>query len=71
MANKSRNKLNRPPTGHDKKQSQDPGWPKKLNKHSEVPQAQRNHPDLNLGTNKDEAARGLSTRNPKREKAGS
>lgn len=70
MANKSRNKLNQPPTGQGKKQSPKLGAPQKLDKRSEVLQAQRNHPELNMGTNEDEAARGGSTENPKRRKAG-
>ena len=70
MANKSRNKLNQPPTGQGKKQSPTLGQPQKLNKRSEVLQAQRDHPELNFGSNEDEAAQGLDTRNPKRAKSG-
>lgn len=70
MANKSKNKLNQPPTGEGKKQSPKLGAPQKLDKRSDVMQAQRNHPELNLGTSRDEAARGTDTENPKRPKAG-
>jgi hypothetical protein len=70
MANKSRNKINQPPTGQGKKQSSKLGAPQKLNKRSEVEQAQRFHPELNMGTAEDEAAYGGNIRNPKREKAG-
>jgi hypothetical protein len=70
MVNKGRNKLNQPPTSQGKKQSPGLGQPQKLSKRSDVLQAQRNHPEPNFGTNKDEAAHGQSTRNPKRKKAG-
>ena len=70
MANKSRNKINQPPTGEGKKQSPELGAPKKLEKRSDVLQAQRGRPDLNIGTDEDEAARGGDLENPKRKKAG-
>ena len=72
MANKSRGKVNQPPTGEGKKQSPEPGAPNKLGKRSEVVQAQHNRPDQNLGTDADEAAAIPKTdaRNPKRPKAG-
>jgi hypothetical protein len=70
MANKSKDKINQPPTGEGKNQSPELGAPKKLEKRSEVLQAQRNHPELNIGTAEDEAARGGDLENPKRKKAG-
>jgi hypothetical protein len=70
MANKSRNKLNQPPTGQGKKQSAKLGDPQKLDKRSSILQAQRNHPELNMGSNEEEAAREESIENPKRQKAG-
>jgi hypothetical protein len=70
MANKSRHKLNQPPAGEGKKQDPRLGGPRKLNKRSEVLQAQRNHPELNMGTNEDEAARRQNLQNPDRAKAG-
>ena len=56
MANKSRNKKNQPPTGEGKKQSPFPGEENKLSKRSMVAQAQRNHPEENLGTAEEEEA---------------
>jgi hypothetical protein len=74
MSNKSKNKMNQPPTGEGKKQSPRSGEDTKLNKRSEVLQAQRGHPELNIGTEEEEtAARGerMEERgNPKRKKAG-
>ena len=72
MSNKSKNKLNQPPTGEGKKQSPTAGRDKELNKRSEVLQAQRNHPELNMGTSEDRelAERTESGENPKRKKAG-
>ncbi|HJR06735.1 MAG TPA: hypothetical protein VJ842_05725 [Pyrinomonadaceae bacterium] len=72
MANKSRGKANQPPTGEGKKQSTERGAENKLGKRSEVVQAQHDRPDLNLGTDADEAAAvpKSDTRNPKRPKAG-
>ena len=73
MANKSRGKVNQPPTGEGKKQSTERGAENKLGKRSEVVQAQHDRPDENLGTDFDEAAAqpksGAKT-NPKRPKAG-
>jgi hypothetical protein len=70
--NKSKNKINQPPTGEGKKQSPRAGQDVKLDKRSEVMQAQRGHSELNYGTDEDEtAARGeRMTENPKRTKAG-
>ena len=69
--NKSKNKKNMPPTGEGKKQSPRAGAPRKLDKRSEVLQAQRGHPELNIGTDEDEmAARSAEKENPRRPKAG-
>lgn len=74
MANKSRNKVNQPPTGEGKKQSPRSGDASKLDKRSEVAQAHRNRPDQNIGTTEEEGAQrqGLSQdrNDPKRPKAG-
>ena len=71
MPNDNRNRRNQPPTGQGKKQSTHLGAPRKLDKRSEVLQAQRGHPELNLGTSGDEAARSEGgSRNPQRPKAG-
>jgi hypothetical protein len=56
MANKNRNRVNQPPTGEGKHQSPNRGEPRKLGKRSEVVQAQRHHPELNLGDSGEEAA---------------
>jgi hypothetical protein len=71
MANNNRNRLNQPPTGQGKKQSRHRGEPRKLGKRSEVLQAQRGHPELNLGDADEEAAfREGDQLNPGRPKAG-
>jgi len=71
MRNKNRHKKNQPPTGEGKRQSPHRGEPLKLIKRSEVLQAQRYHPELNLGDADEEAAlREGDERNPKRPKAG-
>ena len=71
MANKNRNRKNQPPTGEGKHQSTHRGEPRKLMKRSEVLQAQRHHPELNLGDADEEAAyRDGEQLNPKRPKAG-
>jgi len=71
MANQSRNRRNQPPTGQGKHQSRFGGEARKLGKRSEVVQAQRNHPELNLGDSDEEAAfRDGDRLNPKRPKAG-
>lgn len=56
MANKSRGKVNQPPTGEGKKQSPRKGAPEKLHKRSIAVQAQHGRADLNVGTDADEAA---------------
>jgi hypothetical protein len=74
MANRSRHKKNQPPTGEGKKQSPRSGEANKLNKRSVVLQAQRNHPEENIGTvEEEEAVRSAPPEqkiNPKRQKAG-
>jgi hypothetical protein len=54
--NKNRDRRNQPPTGEGKKQSVFLGEPRKLEKRSEVLQAQRHHPELNLGDTDEETA---------------
>ncbi len=72
MANKSKNKLNQPPTGEGKKQSPRAGRDLEMDKRSEVLQASRGHAELNMGTSEDlePAERGEETTNRNREKAG-
>jgi hypothetical protein len=74
MPNDQRNRKNQPPTGEGKKQAPQRGEPRKLKKRSEVLQAQRNHPELNLGDDSSENAWAgnpdIPERNPKRPKAG-
>ena len=71
MPNDNKNRKNQPPSGEGKHQSRFQGEPRKLGKRSEVLQAQRNHPELNLGDADEEAASaGGDKLNPKRHKAG-
>jgi hypothetical protein len=71
VPNKNRNKKNQPPTGEGKHQSPHRGEPHKLMKRSDVLQAQRYHPELNLGDADEEAALDAGDElNPKRPKAG-
>jgi hypothetical protein len=71
MVNNNRNRRNQPPTGEGKHQSRYLGEPRKLEKRSEVVQAQRHHPELNLGDADEEAAsREGDQLNPHRPKAG-
>ena len=71
MANQSRNRKNQPPTGEGKHQSTHLGEPRKLAKRSDVVQAQRHHPELNLGDAEEEAAASDGDQpNPNRPKAG-
>jgi hypothetical protein len=71
MPNNNRNRKNQPPTGEGKKQSPMRGAGRKLAKRSEVVQAQRHYPELNLADSDDEAAFDQGEeRNPKRPKAG-
>jgi hypothetical protein len=71
MPNANRNRKNQPPTGEGKRQSPHRGEPRKLMKRSEVVQAQRFHPELNIGDSDAEAAfdEGDAV-NPNRPKAG-
>jgi len=70
--NKSKHKLNQPPSGEGKKQSTAPGREHELDKRSEVVQAQHGHPELNMGTSEDAepAVRSGRASNPDRPKAG-
>jgi hypothetical protein len=71
MVNKNRNRKNQPPTGEGKEQSKHRGEPRKLGKRSDVVQAQRGHPELNLGDAGEEAAwREGDQPSPGRPKAG-
>jgi hypothetical protein len=71
MVNKNRGKMNQPPTGEGKHQSTHLGEPRKLAKRSDVVQAQRHHPELNLGDSDEEAAVAEGDQaNPNRPKAG-
>ena len=71
MVNDSRNRRNQPPTGEGKRQSTVRGESRKLGKRSDVVQAQRGHPELNLGDSSEEAAAAEGERpNPTRPKAG-
>jgi hypothetical protein len=71
MPNNNRHKINQPPTGEGKHQSTRAGEPRKLTKRSDVLQAQRNHPELNIGDADEEAAlTDGDYGNPKRPKAG-
>jgi hypothetical protein len=71
MMNKNKNRRNQPPTGEGKQQSTFRGEPRKLEKRSEVVQAQRGHPELNLDNAEAEAAgQEGDQRNPNRPKAG-
>ena len=56
MVNSNRNRKNQPPTGEGKHQSPHQGEPRKLGKRSDVVQAQRGHPELNLGDSDEEYA---------------
>jgi hypothetical protein len=71
MANPNRDRRNQPPTGQGKHQSRFLGEPRKLGKRSDVVQAQRGHPELNMGDAEEEAAlHEGDRRNPRRPKAG-
>ena len=75
MPNKNKNKQNQPPTGEGKKQSPRSGEANKLNKRSEVVQAQRGHAEENISSDENEefAVRGEGLNepsNPRRAKAG-
>jgi hypothetical protein len=74
MPNDNRNKQNQPPTGEGKKRSPYSGDDSKLDKRSEVAQAQRNHSEENYGAiAEDEGSTGgMNQRkdSPNRQKAG-
>jgi hypothetical protein len=71
MVNSNRSRKNQPPTGQGKHQSRFSGEPRKISKRSDVVQAQRHHPELNLGSSQEEAAADDGERpNPMRPKAG-
>jgi hypothetical protein len=71
MVNDNRNRRNQPPTGEGKRQSTVRGESRKLGKRSDVVQAQRGHPELNLGDSDEEAAAAEGDQpNPSRPKAG-
>lgn len=71
MVNNNRNRQSQPPTGQGKHQSSVQGESRKLDKRSEVLQAQRGHPELNLGTAEEEAASAEGPQpNPNRPKSG-
>jgi hypothetical protein len=74
MAQPSGKRKNQPPVGEGKKQSPRSGEANKLNKRSEVLQAQRDHAEENVGTAaEEEAARSAPPEqktNPARPKAG-
>ena len=59
MANKSRNRVNQPPTGEGKKQSPRSGQAHKLHKRAEVLQASR--AEQNIGSAEEEEALEIST----------
>jgi hypothetical protein len=71
MVNDNRNRRNQPPTGEGKRRSTVRGESRKLAKRSDVAQAQRGHPELNLADSDEEAAAAEGDhRNPARPKAG-
>lgn len=74
MRNRSRGKRNQPPTGRGKRQRPYSGESRKLRKRSDVLQAQREHPELNVGDAEEEEAwraiGPLERANPHRRKAG-
>jgi hypothetical protein len=74
MAQPSGKRKNQPPTVEGKKQSPQPGQANKLNKRSEVLQAQRDHSEENIGTVSEEEAASSNASgrktNPARPKAG-
>jgi hypothetical protein len=64
-------KKNQPPTGEGKKQSPNDGSAQELDKRSEVLQAQRNHPELNMETDDETADQAQDMDVPqKRDRAG-
>jgi hypothetical protein len=71
MTNAGKQRKNQPPTGRGKNQPRLGDAPRTLNSSSEVLQAQRGHPELNLGDADEEAATAERTQKPpSRPKAG-
>ncbi len=68
--NKSRNKLNQPPTGQGKKQSPRAGEPNKLQKRAEVLQAAGAEQNIGTAEEEDALRSRQQSNNPKRPKAG-
>jgi hypothetical protein len=69
--NRNRHKMNQEPTGQSKEQSRFLGDEQKLNKRSEVLQARRGKPNLNVGTTEDEnAVSNTLKKNPGHPKSG-
>ena len=56
MPTDQRNRNNQPPTGEGERRRPEPGEPPKLNKRSEILQARRYHPELNLDDDSSEDA---------------
>jgi len=56
MVNSNNNRKNQPPSGEGKHQSRFAGEPRKLEKRSDVVQAQRVHRELNIGSSDEEGA---------------
>ena len=69
MTNKSKDRLNQPPTGQGKKQSPRSGAENKMDKRSEVLQAAGAEQNISSAED-EEAARSTDKTNPKRPKAG-
>ena len=69
MTNKSKDRLNQPPTGQGKKQSPRSGAENKMDKRSEVLQAAGAEQNIS-STEDEEAARSSGKTNPKRPRAG-
>jgi hypothetical protein len=68
--NKSRNKINQPPTSEGKKQSPRSGNANKLNKRSEVLQAAGAEQNIGSAEEEESLRSGGEASNPKRPKAG-
>lgn len=68
--NKSRNKLNQPPTGEGKKQSPRSGEANKLNKRAEVLQAAGAEQNIGSVEEEDASVPNNGRKNPRRPKAG-
>jgi hypothetical protein len=65
------NRVNQPPTGRGKNQPRHTDEARKPAKRSEVAQAQRNHPELNVGDRDETVGRNaLPPERPRRRKAG-